>query len=268
MIRTKPKSRSFGFNKIAGALVLQLGLLVAAPAVLATESMPKPDDVLKSMSDYLGKTQAFSMNADIDFEVMLKNGQKIQLSSTAKTLVQRPGKFRFQSKGMVADSEIIYDGSKLTVFGKTLNLYAQIEAKGNIDDGIKAYELETGIPAPGADLIFSDTHATLIAGVEESTYIGTAFINGVESHHLAFREMDVDWQLWIQTGDQPLPMKYVITSKLQTGAPQFQIRLRDWNTSPKVEAAEFEFTPPEGAVVLDSIELDELGEIVAITGGK
>lgn len=267
MIRTKAKSRSFGFKTIAGGLVLQFGLL-AAPAVFAAESMPTADGVLKSMSDYLGKTQAFSMTADIDFEVILKTGQKIQLSSTADAVVQRPGKFRIQRKGMIADSELIYDGNKLTVFGKTLNLYAQYQAKGTIDDGIRAYELETGIPAPGGDLLFSDSHAVLSSGVEESAYIGIAYVNGIESHHLSFREKDVDWQLWVQTGDQPLPMKYVITSKLQAGAPQYEIRLRDWNTSPKVADAQFVFTPPEGAVALDSLEVDELGEIVAKTGDK
>jgi hypothetical protein len=114
---------------------------------------------------------------------------------------------------MLADAEFIFDGEMLTLHGKRNNVYAQLGISGTIDDAIRAYELETGIPAPGADLLFADPHAILSTGVENGTYLGTTYVNGIECHHLAFREDRVDWQLWVQSGDRPLPMKYVITSK-------------------------------------------------------
>ncbi len=39
-------------------------------------------------------------------------------------------------------------------------------------------------------------------------------MNGIECHHLAFRAEKVDWQVWVQAGDTPLPMKYLIISKM------------------------------------------------------
>jgi hypothetical protein len=36
---------------------------------------------------------------------------------------------------------------------------------------------------------------------------------GVECDHLAFRNADTDWQIWIESGAKPIPRKYVITSK-------------------------------------------------------
>jgi hypothetical protein len=92
--------------------------------------------------------------------------------------------------------------------------------------------METGLNAPGADLLFSDPYAILSAGIESSVYIGIAYVNGIACHHLAFREAKVDWQLWVQTGDEPFPMKYIITSKWVTGAPQYEVRLREWNPNP------------------------------------
>ena len=58
-------------------------------------------------------------------------------------------------------------------------------------------------------------------------------------------------------------MKYVITSKWVTGAPQYSARLRDWNTNPEIGADRFVFTPPEGVKELDELPFDEMGELVA-----
>ena len=54
----------------------------------------------------------------------------------------------------------------------------------------------------------------------EAKHIGRGVIDGVECEHLAFRNQDVDWQLWVQVGAKPIPCKYVITSKaVGIGAP-------------------------------------------------
>ena len=201
----------------------------------------------------LAGQKQFSVNADVDFEVIATSGQKLQLSSFATVVMQRPSHVHIDRKGMIADFAFIYDGNTLTMQGKNLNIYTQYEGTGTIDDAIRAYEMETGLAAPGADLLLSDPYTVLSEGVESSIYVGTAYINGVECHHLAFREAKVDWQLWVQTGDTPLPMKYVITSKWQTGAPQYELRFRDWNTNPQIDDAQFTFSAPEGAKKLDSL---------------
>jgi len=53
-------------------------------------------------------------------------------------------------------------------------------------------------------------------------------VDGFECEHLAFRNDDTDWQIWIQVGDAPIPRKYVITSKTEEGAPQYTLVIRDW----------------------------------------
>jgi hypothetical protein len=37
--------------------------------------------------------------------------------------------------------------------------------------------------------------------------------------HVAFRNFDTDWQLWIEAGAHPVPRKMGITSKTINGAP-------------------------------------------------
>jgi hypothetical protein len=237
--------------------------LATVPAMSAEGIVPDADRILQSMSSYLGAIKAFSVNADIDLEIVTKKGQKLQFSSMGTAAMERPAKFHITRKGLIADAEFIYDGKTLTLHGKNLNVYAQIQMSGTIDDAILLFEWETGLTAPGADLFFADPYAILSHGVESGVYIGTAYVNGVECHHLAFREANVDWQLWVQVGDQPLPMKYVITSKWITGAPQYEIRLRDWNTSPKIKDGQFKFSVPKGARKLGTIPVNEMGEFTS-----
>ncbi|NJL46528.1 MAG: DUF2092 domain-containing protein [Leptolyngbyaceae cyanobacterium SM2_5_2] len=247
----------------ARALVLGLALsmgAIALPAAQAQALDPDATDVLQAMSDYLARTQAFSVNADIDFEVMARTGQKLQLSSYATLVMQRPSGLYLQRRGPLAEAEIFFDGSQLTVFGQRINAYAQQSLPGTLDNAIRVFELETGLPFPGADLLFSDPYAVLSEGVESSRYLGTAYVDGVEVHHLAFREDEVDWQLWVQTGEQPLPMKYVITTKWLTGAPQYEIRLRDWNTNPQIGRNRFTFTAPAGATRMDVLPASTLDD--------
>jgi hypothetical protein len=162
---------------------------------------------------------------------------------------------------MFADVSLIFDGKTLTIYGRNLNAYTQMAAPGTIDDAIRTMEMATGLDAPGADLLFSDPYAVLSSGVEESAYLGIAYVGGVACHHLAFREARVDWQLWVQDGDAPLPMKYVITSKWHTAAPQYEVRLRDWNMTPEIDAGQFVFSVPEGATKRDTLPVNEMGEI-------
>jgi hypothetical protein len=240
--------------------VFMLVSLAVGSARSAQGIDPEADKILQAMSSYLGGTKAFSMHADIDFEIVTQNGQKLQLSSFATIVVERPAKFHVHRRGVVADAEFIFDGKTLTLYGKNLNVYAQTDVSGTIDDAIRAYEFETGLAAPGADLLFADPYAILSSGVESGFYVGTAYVNGVECHHLAFRKAKVDWQLWVRAGDEPLPMKYVITSKWHTAAPQYEIRLRDWNRNPRITGDQFTFTVPKDATRLETIPVNEIGE--------
>jgi hypothetical protein len=162
---------------------------------------------------------------------------------------------------MVADAEFVFDGNTLTLYGRKPNVYVQRAVSGTIDDAIRAFEFETGLTASGADLLFADPYAVLSEGVLSGTYLGTAYVDGIECHHLAFREDQFDWQLWVQAGDRPLPMRYVITSTWQTAAPQLEVSLRHWNTSPPITDQQFAFAVPEGARKLDTIPTEDIDDV-------
>jgi hypothetical protein len=94
-------------------------------------------------------------------------------------------------------------------------------------------------------------------------HIGQGVIDGVECEHLAFRGVDTDWQIWIESGARPVPRKYVITSKTVAGAPQYTLRIKDWKTDAAADADTFVFKPPAGVtkVDLDSGVMAEFDEL-------
>src|SRR3954468_20206799 len=71
--------------------------------------------------------------------------------------------------------------------------------------------------------------------------------NGVMAHHLAVTKKDVHYQIWIQDGPQPLPLRYVVAGRNMRGSPQFTIQLSNWQPNAEVTDSSFAFTPPAGA---------------------
>ena len=252
---------------LAVTMALSFSFL-AVPALSADGIDPDADKILKSMSSYLGGLSAFSMNADIDNEIIDLAGQKLQLSSGATIIIERPGKLYIHRQGAYADAEIMFDGKSLTIHGIGKNVYMQVESPGNIDNAFNTLENAIGLDAPGADLLLANSYPSLSDGVTSSAYLGTAIVGGIECHYLTFRAAKVDWQLWVQTGKNPLPMKYIITTKWVTGAPQYSIRFRDWNSKPQIKADQFTFTVPEGARKLETIPVNEVGELMIEEGKK
>jgi len=236
--------------------------LGALPAMSADGIDPEADKILKSMSTYLGGLPAFTVSADVDSEIIDLSGQKLQFSSSVSIVAKPPGKIYVSRQGAFADMEIIFNGKTLTLNGKGLKIYMQLESPGTIDDAFDTVQIEIGLDAPGADLLSADPYVGLSSGVVSSAYLGTDYVNGVECHNLSFRQSKTDWQLWVQVGDAPLPMKYIITTKWVTGAPQYSVRYRDWNTKPRIKSKRFEFSAPKGARKLEAIEANEMGEII------
>jgi hypothetical protein len=248
------------------------GVCVLANAALATAfvaftaQVAKADDaatLLKAMADYTAAQKSISATFDSDVEVITPELEKIQFTSSGKMQLSRPDKLRIKRTGGYADVELVYDGKTVSLYGNNAKAYVQTDAPGTIDNLVDALQGRTGGAMPGTDLLLSDAYDVLTSDVIEGHHIGQGVVDGVECEHLAFRGHDTDWQIWIQTGAQPIPRKYVITSKTVAGAPQYTLRIKEWKTDAIADADAFAFKPPAGAtkVDLDSGVMTEFDEI-------
>jgi hypothetical protein len=85
--------------------------------------------------------------------------------------------------------------------------------------------------------------------------VGPSVVAGVKSTHLAFRGAEVDWQIWIEDGDKPLPRKFILTSKQVKGEPEFTVVIRSYDLAPKLTDKEFVFAAPKGAKKIEFLNL-------------
>lgn len=251
------KTKTIIFTMLAAAFV---ATLTAAPVgAQAPESDAKA--VLKAMSDYVSSQKTIELTFDSDIEVITPQLEKIQFTNSSEVLLNRPDKLRAHRLGGHADVTMVFDGKTVSIHGKRINGYAQFEAPGSVDQLIEVMRAGHGVSLPGADLLLSNSYEALVAGVKEAKHLGRGVIDGRECEHLAFRNFDTDWQLWVEMGDKPIPRKMVITSKTINNAPQYTLRVKSWKTDVAPAPDAFAFSPPVGAEKLSSdalIELDEL----------
>ncbi|WP_375744176.1 DUF2092 domain-containing protein [Corallococcus interemptor] len=253
-----------------------LALLLGAPPLLAgaqqaeqapaeraeseTQIDPRAQRTLRQMSDFLAAQREFSVRTEGTIDEVLDSGQKVQLQRAGDVSLQRPDRLRVDRAGDLAKLHLFYDGQRLTVHGENANAYATTPAPPTLDATLDMASQRLGLDAPGGDLLFSNPYTALTEDVRSGKYLGRSMVNGVPAHHLAFRNRGgVDWELWVEDGPQPLPLKYVITSRDLPGAPQYSVTLSDWNLSPRLSPDQFQFTPPPDAVRVSFLAPDSQG---------
>lgn len=249
-----------------------LGTILAMGVMLGSQASAQSGDaekLLKGMADYVANQKTLTVTFDSDIEVITPNLQKIQFTSSGQVQLSRPDKLRATRTGGYRDVEIVFDGKTLTVNNKDGKDYAQIEAAGTAEQLIDVLREEHGVTAPGADLLLPNVFDVMMADVVDGAVIGKGVINGIECDHLAFRNVETDWQIWIESGARPIPRKYVITSKGIGEAPQYTLRIKDWQTD--VPADAFAFKPDASAKKIalgDLSDIDEVPQGITKVGGK
>jgi hypothetical protein len=248
-------------------------VLVAALAAAPVSAQTQGSDaksILKAMADYVRNQKTIELTFDSDIEVITPQMEKIQFTNSGEMLMSRPDKLRAHRVGGYADVALFFDGRIASIYGKNINGYAQINAPGTVDHLIEALREGQGIAIPGTDLLLSNAYDVLAAGIKEAKHIGRGVIDGRECEHLAFRNFDTDWQLWVEPGDKPIPRKMVITSKTLNNAPQYTLRIKNWKTGVQPAPEAFAFVPPAGAKKLDPNDLIDLDELPQVKpeGGK
>lgn len=217
---------------------------------------PKADQILRIMSNYLGGLNQFSAQTENSLDVVFNTGEKIQYNNPANFSIQRPNKLRAERRGDLIDQEFYYDGHSLTLFQKDRNCYATVQAPATLEDMLDFARYSLDVYAPAGDLLHKNSYNILTEDVISGFYVGLGVVDGVKCHHLAFRGNEVDWQIWIEDGDKPLPKRFVITSKWITGAPQYTVTLKNWNLSPRLTDDFFNFTPSKDMEQIDFIGLE------------
>lgn len=211
---------------------------------------PHAEAVLRSACDFLAQSRAFSLNAEVWREHVDEAGQKIQFSRTVTMDVKRPDGLRLEISSPLSARGFWYDGKTLTILDRKHNWYSTTNMPATLDAMAGAAH-DQGIDLPLIDMALGDPYANATAKVEQGRYYGISPVLGVPCHHLAFTQENVDWQVWIEEGPQPLIRKFVITHKNDPGAPEFTAFITRWNMTDHIADSDFVFEPPMGATQIE-----------------
>jgi len=248
---TRRLRRAFIFVAL-GILFVGLG---APSGARADEAEANAKKLLKAMSDYMASQKAISFDFDAILEVITTDNQKLALASSGDVTLNRPGKIRATRAGGHADIEMLFDGKTLTLFGGGQNLYTQLEIPGTVDNLVDVLQDKYDRPLPAADLLMSNAYDELMVGVIDIKDLGSGVIGGIECDYFAFREENVDWQIWIAQGAKPYPCRYVITSRDIPQSPQYSVQIRDWKIGSATAPDDFVFENPTKARKVDVEDL-------------
>ena len=260
------------------ALKCMAGVLLATTLGVGGSTIASADEAtarkqLKAMSDYLAGQKAISFGYDATYEVVTKDDQKLALVSSGDVVLNRPDKIRATRSGGFADVEFLFDGKTLTLLGKNAKSYVQIDAPGTVENLIDELREKFRRPLPAADLLLSNAYDELMLDVTDIKDLGSSKIGGVECDFLAFRKKDVDFQIWIAQGARPYPCRYMITSRVVAGGPQYSIQVKDWKAGNEVASGDFSFKNATNAKQADLQDLrDRISDLpyhfVPVGGAK
>jgi hypothetical protein len=232
---------------LLAAACLPVACLAAEPAAPAASVDPTATAALDRMGTYLRTLTAFEVEARTATENVMDDGFKLQFDGVATLKVRRPDRLHADISNARKQRQIFYDGKSVTVYGPRVKYYATVPAPPTLRETIQVLAQKYGIETPLADLFYWGTDESGAADIKVARHIGPATIDGKQTDQYAFRQEGVDWQLWIQQGEQPLPLKMAITSTAQPAQPTYSVRLR-WNLSPRLQETAFVFKPPPGAM--------------------
>ncbi len=248
--------RVHGIKSSVVALVVALAGVSGASEARTTKKQPTAAAVetprvdpaaltaLEKMGAFLRTQQKFSVHMVSATEHVLASGQKIELSATGDLLAERPGKLRAEVKGDRKHRQFFYDGKTFTMYGPATGFYATVDAPPTIAELAGVLEEKYGIALPLVDLFYWGTDQADLKNITTATFIGRSLVDNVVTDQYAFRQPGLDWQVWIEHGDKPLPRKLVLTTTDDPARPEHTVTL-SWNLAPKIESTAFTFTPPK-----------------------
>ena len=240
-----------------------LAVLLAGAMALAQEPPPPPievelgpgsglvderaDQLVRQMSDLLAGATSIALEAQELFDEVPEHSPRQQLAGTRHVALRRPDRLVGDARGDAVHRSFWYDGATLSAVDWAQNTWVSGAVPPTIDGALDWAFDTTGTVVPLADFVYADPYSRLMGSVQRGVYLGIHEAAGFSCHHLAFEQATIDWQIWIDAGDEPLPRKLVISYKTEDEVPQYTVTITKWNLNAELSEDLFRFEPPEGA---------------------
>jgi hypothetical protein len=106
---------------------------------------------------------------------------------------------------------------------------------------------ELGAPMPLSDFIHTNFYADAVEEITLGAVVGESTIAGTKCDHIVFLSDHAGFQLWIEQGSRPVPIRVSIEFLDEPGAPQFKADFTKWTLGVSAPDESFVFLPPPNA---------------------
>lgn len=182
--------------------------------------------------------------------------------------LDRPKRFRVSAEGEAVNMLGVGDGETMTLLDVKRNEYTQ-------DDSPEEPAMVLGLSGTGmmrigtmlmAEPFRVKPYGSLVEGVEKGEYVGAEKINGIACDHIKLIHPELDWEMWIDSGEKPLVYKVTIdTQKVLNNAKATSMKIdvtieySGWEINPAWSDDRFTFVPPKDAKKMEPSDGTEDG---------
>lgn len=195
------------------ATALAMPLAAAGATADEVQIDPQAQQVVDGFSKFFAAAKGFRTSVDVTV-VVESEGRKQTRSFKQKLAAERPNEFLYALESPEINASVISDGKELSLFISGYDKYASEKAPATLAEilgkNIVVSVMQLGNAANVATALVSDDPAAkLLTGVTALEYGGTVELDGAKCHLLRATAEPMDWQIWIDAGQQPLVRQFL-----------------------------------------------------------
>jgi hypothetical protein len=270
--RLKRGVRVWGLVGFAAGLLVTAGCGATVPAGAKPEAQipveprpvsiaPEAREVIDRMAKFFGSRKGFTLRQVSTTTVSDEAAKKLAGAMTHVVRVERPNRLAVVLTGdQPGSGTVISDGEALVIHQKQkdANRYESSSAPASLSELVDNPHLRTMLAVGGADvvtkaLLGEDPATAILEGVQELAVAGSEEVDGRPCTHLVAKTESGNWDLWVATGDEPVPVKFVpAIGQLFFGGTNVDlsstVMFDQWRFDPAFEAADFAIVPEVSVV--------------------
>jgi len=211
-------------------------------------------NALEASREYLRSLRSFEVRAQTTIQEVLDDDTKVDLVNRVRYEYRAPDRLAVAWQSDRGERRLYFDGRTLAVFAPRVGYFAQVQAPGTVAQLLRRAAQDYDVIFPLPDLFYWAASDAPVYDIQRAVYVGPSRILDVDTDQYLFRQGDVDWQVWIQRGERPVPRKIVITDRSDPAQPSLTALLQ-WNPDVPLGDDRFVFAPPEGARPIEMASL-------------
>ena len=229
---------------LAGLTAISLVACGSREPATDAERLARGRELVRQMSARLAAAKDVSVTTNEERDVVRRSGAKENVRLTGEYSLHRPDRFHTKMTGH-RNLESWYDGKTLTVAVHNDKVFAQAPMPETIDRTLDAIAERYDMALPLGDLFYSSAEKALLSDTATGGYAGTENVGETPCYHLAFKDVGVDWDLWLPVQGDPLPARLKVVQKARTGQPEVDVRFTGWNFAPPTNETTFTAVLPK-----------------------